>query len=222
VVIGQASPAIGASAGGGGTVGTGSVNASATLAGGFNPTGTITFTLYSQPDCAVPIATSPQGVNGDGNYLSVSFNPPAVGQYYWVAAYSGDSSNLAVASGCNDAPVTLFKGPPPTLTTSVTPGVTGEGAPVFEEGTPVSDTAILAGGFNPTGTITWVLYSQPDCRGETTQVVAAVFGDGSYTSQPVALPETGTFYWVATYSGDVNNFQAGSGCNDDPMELTVP
>jgi hypothetical protein len=35
------------------------------------------------------------------------------------------------------------------------------------------------------------------------------------------VPETGTFYWVATYGGDINNFPSGSGCNDDPMELTI-
>ena len=91
-----------------------SVNASTTLTGGFNPTGTITFTLYSQPDCTNPIATSPQGVNGDGNYTTVPFTLPAVGQYYWVAAYSGDSSNLAVVSGCNDAPVAVFRAVGPT------------------------------------------------------------------------------------------------------------
>jgi hypothetical protein len=215
VVIGSASPAIGASGGGGGTIGA-SVNASATLTGGFNPTGTITFTLYSQPDCTNPIATSPQGVNGDGNYTSVSFNPLAVGQYYWVAAYSGDSSNLAVASGCNDAQVPIFRGAGPTITTSAQP-------PVVDAGTLFADVATVAGGFNPTGLITFTLYSTPGCTGVITKTSAGVNGDGNYTSPAVALPETtGIFFWVATYSGDVNNLPSGSACDADPVEIDIP
>ena len=215
VVIGQASPAISANGGGGGPIGS-SVNASTTLTGGFNPTGTITFTLYSQPDCTNPIATSPQGVNGDGNYTTVPFTLPAVGQYYWVAAYSGDSSNLAVVSGCNDAPVAVFRAVGPTITTSALP-------PVVDEGTPFGDVATVAGGFDPTGPITFTLYSTPSCTGEITQTETGVSGDGNYASPNVALPElTGMFFWVATYGGDVNNFPSGSACNADPVELTAP
>jgi Putative Ig domain len=215
VVIGQATPAIGVNGGGGGPIGA-SVNASATLTGGFSPTGTITFTLYSQPDCTNPLATSPQGVNGDGNYTSVSFTPLAVGQYYWVAAYSGDSSNLAVASGCNDAQVPIFRGAGPTITTSAQPQV-------VDAGTLFADVATVTGGFDPTGLITFTLYSTPGCTGEITHTGTGASGDGNYASPPVALPEeTGIFFWVATYSGDVNNFPSGSACDADPVEIDTP
>jgi hypothetical protein len=92
-----------------------------------------------------------------------------------------------------------------------------------DAGTLFADVATVAGGFDPTGLITFWLYSTPDCTGVVLHSGTAVFGDGSYTSSPVAFPEmTGSFFWVATYSGDVNNFPSGSACNADPVELTAP
>src|SRR5204863_346322 len=70
----------------------------ATLSGGFNPTGTITFTAFgpNNPTCTgAPVYTSaPVTVAGNGNYTSTPpFTPPAPGSYNWVASYSGDANN---------------------------------------------------------------------------------------------------------------------------------
>ena len=71
----------------------------------------------------------------------------------------------------------------------------------------MNDTAVLAGGYHPTGTITFTLY-----QGSTlvdTETVA-VTGNGTYTTPtgftlPTTGTVTGTYQWNATYSGDTNN-----------------
>ncbi|HJV08808.1 MAG TPA: right-handed parallel beta-helix repeat-containing protein, partial [Acidimicrobiales bacterium] len=81
----QASPSVGLG---------GSVTDTATLIGGFNPTGTVTFNLYGPADatCAgVPVFTSVRPLVG-GAATSESFIPTAPGTYRWVAAYSGDAN----------------------------------------------------------------------------------------------------------------------------------
>ena len=93
VTITTPGPAISTQASGGGPVGT-QVTDTATLTGGVNPTGMITFTLFG-PDnatCAGPaIFTDTAAVNGNGNYTSDPFPPPAPGLYRWVAVYGGDA-----------------------------------------------------------------------------------------------------------------------------------
>jgi uncharacterized repeat protein (TIGR01451 family) len=84
----------------------GNIHDTATLAGGFNPTGTITFRLYGPNDAtcaAAAIFTSVVAVNGNGDYDSAAFKTSAPGIYRWIATYSGDSNNAAVAGACNDA-----------------------------------------------------------------------------------------------------------------------
>ncbi|PZR72476.1 MAG: hypothetical protein DLM73_13260 [Chthoniobacterales bacterium] len=87
-----------------------STSDTATLSGGQNPTGSITFRLFGPNDnsCSnAPIFTSVQGVNGNGTYTSGSFTPSAVGTYLWVASYSGDSNNGGLATPCGDANETV-------------------------------------------------------------------------------------------------------------------
>jgi Bacterial Ig-like domain (group 3) len=80
------------------------ISDTATLSGGDNPTGTITFNVYGpdDADCSgEPASTSVVDVNGEGDYSSGPFTPLAVGTYRWTAEYSGDANNEAVMSECN-------------------------------------------------------------------------------------------------------------------------
>ncbi len=184
-----------------------------TLAGGNNPTGTITFNVYGPNDatCAGPPAsTSTVPVAGNGNYTSAPFTPLAAGTYRWVAAYSGDANNLAVSTACNDPAgiTTVTAVPAVELVTSATPTAT--------VGQPISDTATLSGGTNPTGAITFNLFG-PDnatCTGPPvfTSTVPVV-GAGNYTSVPFVPTAPGTYRWEAAYSGDANNLPGSSPCN---------
>ena len=135
---------------------------SATLAGGANPTGTITFSLYadSSGGCGSQVGSSvTKTVSGNGSYTSPSVHVSSAGLYHWVASYGGDGNNNAVAGACKDSNenVTVTKANP-TISTNAAPlSVTLVGA-----GLDLTDTATLAGGASPTGTITFSLY----CRFE--------------------------------------------------------
>ncbi|HEX2041460.1 MAG TPA: hypothetical protein VHF24_02380 [Acidimicrobiales bacterium] len=198
----------------------------ATLAGGFNPTGTITFDLHGPGDdlCAgAPVFTSTVPVNGNGQYQSGSFSPTVVGTYRWRATYSGDANNLGEGpTPCLDPAeqvVVTQVGPQPanpTITTTASPGVP-VGAQVF-------DTAVLAGGNNPTGTITFNLYGPNDatCAGPPVFTsTVPVAGNGQYQSASFMPIAPGTYRWTASYSGDANNNAAGPTACNDPAEAVV-
>jgi Putative Ig domain len=221
VVIGQATPVLGPW--GEVAVQAGMpVHGEFSLMGGFNPTGTITFTLFGQQDCTDPVAGEPLGVSGDGNYTTEPTTPSVAGTYYWVATYSGDSSNIAFTSACSEEPVTVTK-----YVTTITTLAQPQEAPLD---TLLADVATVAGGFDPTGAIQFLLYRAPNCQEPYDAggiIGASVNGNGSYTSGPVAVPEAGTYYWVASYSGDSNNLAASSlgnddYCNADPVEVIGP
>jgi hypothetical protein len=73
-----------------------SASDTATLAGGFNPTGAITFVAYfSNASCiGIPLFTSTVLVDKNGNYASQSFTPHAPGVYQWQTSYTGDLNNF--------------------------------------------------------------------------------------------------------------------------------
>ena len=78
----------------------------ASLSGGTSPTGTVTYSVYTDSRCsntASGLQPSPAAVTvGSGtavpNSAGVTF--PTPGTYYWHAAYSGDSNNTAATSAC--------------------------------------------------------------------------------------------------------------------------
>src|SRR5437588_695254 len=81
------------------------------------------------------------------------------------------------------------------------------------------DKATISGlfGATPGGTITWKLYQ--DEEGKRAPWVAGVHA----VALPIATYETpkgatlgsvGTYYWVASYSGDHNNSATKSGCEE--------
>jgi len=101
----------------------------ATLTGGFNPTGTITFNLYGPTDAkceATPVFTSNPVVNGNGNYLSGPYNANQPGTYRWRASYSGDANNAPAGPGACGDPTEINRvlGPPLIMVDkTVTPAV---------------------------------------------------------------------------------------------------
>jgi hypothetical protein len=201
----------------------GQITDTATLAGGNNPTGTITFNLYG-PDnatCTGPAIFAPvETVAGNGSYTSDAFTTLAAGTYQWVAAYSGDAGNNPVTTACNDPAesVVVTAGPGP-----VTPTLTTVASPNVQLGGQITDTATLAGGNNPTGTITFSVFGPDDatCTGPALAApVETVAGNGSYTSDPVTPVAAGTYRWVAVYSGDGGNNPVTTACND-PLESVV-
>ena len=76
----------------------------ATLSGGHNPSGAVTYSAYSDSSCATLVFTSASVPLGTS---SAAFTPSATGTYLWIASYSGDSNNNAVATTCGAAGETL-------------------------------------------------------------------------------------------------------------------
>jgi hypothetical protein len=190
----------------------GSISDKATLSGGKNPTGTLTWKLFGPGDtaCSTPIQTFSHSVSGDGTYTSPSYTPTSPGIYRWIASYSGDGNNLSTAGSCNDPGE---QSPVLSLVTSAPPSAS--------VGDTITDTATLSGGAGPTGTITWRLYSDPGCTSLVDTVVANVHGNGSYSTSPgYTTTAAGTYHWVATYSGDANNASVSTACSD-PNEQTI-
>jgi hypothetical protein len=80
---------------------------SAAVKGGASASGTITFTVFG-PQPTAPKTCSPGGtfvgtatVAGDGSFHpSAGFTPPAAGNYWWYASYTGDANNTPAASAC--------------------------------------------------------------------------------------------------------------------------
>jgi Collagen triple helix repeat (20 copies)/Beta-propeller repeat len=97
----------------------GNISDQATLAGGLNPTGAMTFDLFAPGDgsCASSIFTSVKTVIGNATYTSDAFTASTAGTYLWVASYSGDTNNPSAATGCGDEAVV------------VTPSITGPPGP---------------------------------------------------------------------------------------------
>jgi hypothetical protein len=77
----------------------------ATLSGGAEPSGSITFDLFGpdDEDCSgPPLASSTHPVDGAGAYTSSATSPSAAGAYRFVARYSGDADNQSVSGTCGD------------------------------------------------------------------------------------------------------------------------
>jgi hypothetical protein len=202
----------------------------ATVSGGFNPTGTVTFTLYgpNNPTCTgAPAFTSTVPVSGNGDYHSGVFVATTPGSYNWVATYSGNANNLPVTSPCQASNET-------SVVTQATPLIVTAATPNASLGGSISDTAAVIGGANlpaPTGTVSFDVYgpNNPTCTG------APVFtspnrnlGGGppaaTTTSAPFTPTRAGTYRWVASYGGDANYTAVTALCNaaNETSTVTAP
>src|SRR5262249_44717784 len=148
-----------------------------------------------------PLLTDTQTVTGAGDYTSGNYLANVAGTYHWVASYSGDGNNNeahGTCGGANDSTVVNPAGPA-ISTVAQTQVVSNH---------PIHDVAHLTGTFNGTGNITFTVYgpsASPACTTPITSFTVGVTGDGFYTSGDFTPTATGSYYWIASYSGDGNN-----------------
>ncbi|MCZ4494279.1 MAG: Glycine-rich cell wall structural protein precursor match [Conexibacter sp.] len=105
VTVTKAAPTLLAASAGDAALG-GSIHATATLAGGHDPTGQVAFALHApeDADCSgTPVATTTVVVSGDATYPSAAQTPTVAGTYHWTASYSGDADNQVAAAACGAA-----------------------------------------------------------------------------------------------------------------------
>ncbi len=200
----------------GATVG-GSMSAVATLANGAVPGGQLTFKAFppGDPTCtgaAAFSATVP--VAGNRTYGSGPFQPTRVGSYRWTVEYSGDSNHGATGAGCGTAASTVAK---------AAPSLTGSVGPRLRVGARFRDTAVLAGGFAPTGTVTFRIFAPGDrsCAKPAYVNTVRVAGNGTVRSDPFIANRPGTYRFVATYSGDAANQAATEPCGSSAQLARV-
>ena len=178
------------------------------MAGGFSPTGTITFTLHQG---STLLDTETVTVTGNGIYTTpTGFTLPTTGTvtgtYQWDATLQRRHNNNTVSDNDAANEQVTVSAASPTLTTTPSPTTVTLGAtapPIL------TDAATLAGGFNPTGTITFTLFHNGGTTPVDTETVT-VNGNGTYTTPtgftlPTTGTVTGTYQWNASYSGDTNN-----------------
>ena len=199
-----------------------SVHDSATITGATSDAGgTISYGLYSDNTCSTLVqdltpatATVVNGVAPDST--SYTFN--SAGTWYFQATYSGDANNTGpVSSSCTSETMVVSPNTP-TINTTPNPSTGAVGAVL-------NDSATLANGNNPQGTITFNLYGPGDatCAGPVlfTQDVT-VSGNNVYaTTVGYTTTAPGTFHWTASYvSSDANNTNVASGCADEPVVIS--
>jgi hypothetical protein len=178
--------------------------------------GTVGYSVYANADCSSlitvlgPVTVTNGVVPNSPDWTAVG---PAQTDYF-VASYSGDSNNAPATSSCAADPVTVSANVP-TVTTQAS-------APSVSIGGSVYDTATLAGGTpGAGGTMTYDIYSSASCSGliSTLGVVAVTNGTAPDSPDWTAVGPAGAVYFVASYSGDLNNASAVSGCAADPVSV---
>ncbi len=80
------------------------VSDQATVTGGDNPGGTVTFVLYRAPDCSPnsQLLTSANVPLVNGTATSAGTQLTTAGTYYWQVTYHGDNDNNSVTTGCGE------------------------------------------------------------------------------------------------------------------------
>jgi len=208
------------------TAGT-TVHDTATINGGTQSGGTVTYTFFTNGLCTAP-GTSASTVSVTNGVVpdSSAFTPVTPGSYSFNATYSGDANNNKASSSCESLNVTSKLTPTLGTTIKDTNGVTVTTVLV---GTAVHDTATLSGG-SPviTGTITYFFFSNLQCSGPPSTAFApfpqtVTIGSGnSIPASATLIPGAGPYSFNATYSGDAINNPVTSSCEPLTINKQTP
>jgi hypothetical protein len=189
----------------------------ATLSGGDNPTGTLSYRLHppSDPTCSMGRFFFTVSVSGNRTYFSWESpffvdwsNLDEVGTWRWTVDYSGDTRNEPATSGCAEEPVTV------RLRTAF--------VSIFNSSFQVPVGSSLFGfvstsGFRMTGTVQLRVYppSDPSCSGPASFTqsfqLSGGFGEG-FSFATGTVDEVGTWRYQVTYPGDARNTPASVSC----------
>jgi hypothetical protein len=193
------------------------------------PAGSVTYTLYSAPDCggtATDVSPTPKTFSGSlPDSAPVTFSN--VGTYYFVASVVfTDPRNLGTpSSGCNDEPITITPRTPSVTTAIHNAAHTDVTSTSQSIGTVLHDTATISGATATAGgTISYALYSNNTCTTLVQNLTPAsntVVNGVAPDSNTYTFNNAGNFWFQATYSGDSNNTgPVKSVCTSEPITIS--
>ena len=190
--------------------------------------GNMTFVMLTSP-AGWTCTTPPAGAGGTVTCTNTNFAAGATGNFTLVGHIPPKTptgtvyTNRASVSASSDDNEENNNSDVSTIVVSAAPTLTTMASPSVPLGGNISDTAMLTGGANATGSITFLVYGPDDanCGGaEAFSSIVSVSGDGSYPSGSFTPAQPGTYRFVAVYSGDDNNVATATSCND-PNESVV-
>ncbi len=176
----------------------------------------------------VACSTSCVAVGSDSSFnfdaiVPISGGVPGSAQYtggasvLWQLA-CGAGGCLAVGDGSPG-----LKGGFLAIRPAATPALSTLASPSVPAGGLISDSATLTGGYAPTGSVTFTLYGPGDatCSNALSSTTVPVGASGVSNSGQVKVGAAGTYNWVATYSGDLDNLPVRSACGSEPVVITA-
>ena len=175
---------------------------SAVLTGGYQESGSLTFTLTA-PNSSV-VDTQTITPSGDGTYTTSNTNiATQAGTYTWTVSYAGDGLNNGTHDqGGAAEQVTTVKASPTLVSTAsfkTSSNVVGTAIP--------EDSAVLSGGYQESGSLTFIL-TAPNNSVVDTQTITPN-GDGTYsTTNATIATQAGTYTWTVSFAGDGLNIGA--------------
>ncbi len=187
----------------------------ATLAGAYAPTGTITFRIYGPvaAGCSQPAFINTVAVSGNGTISSDPFVAKRPGRYSFVASYSGDARNQTASEPC-DSPAQVArvrKRAPKVMPRAVLLGRKR-----------ISIRAHLGGGTTPTGVINFRLYRPGDtlCKGKPAfRGGRTVESNGTFSLAEYLATKPGIYRLEVGYSGDPRNRPYESACGAQSIRI---
>ncbi len=170
------------------------------------PQGTVKFTYNPGGTFDVnPCSLAQVGTTKKGS-CTVVLTPQRAADKKLKADYNRLNNSWGNSSSADSLTVNMAR---PTITTSAVSQVIVGGK--------ISDQATINGvvlAQPNTARITFTLYSDAQCTTVVgTSQSGYVTGDGTYNSAEY-MPAVGTYYWIASYSGDYNNEAVSGKCQD--------
>jgi hypothetical protein len=196
------------------------VTDSATIAGAGASiaTGAVSYSVFADAACKQLAASAGSAaISGGVAGPSTSLSGLAPGKYFWQASYPGDANNHAAASPCGSEVLTVLA--PTTTTTTQSGGGVKSASITVPVGTPVTDTAQIAGllAASSTGTMSYVLYKDNKCTVPAATTSASAVLKGAAGPSAAVKAAVGTYYWKASYSGDAANAGSVSTCGSEVL-----
>jgi hypothetical protein len=203
------------------------VTDSVTLDGPNVPTagGTVTYGVYSDNACTALVVSGGTVTVTNGDVpTSDAVNLPALGTYYWDAAYSGDALNDPSTGGCSEVETVAV--PPAAVATVVDDAALATAWDGTEKtGAAAFDTATVTGttGFTPTGDVSYEAFSNGTCSGAPDSVDNVTLSAGSVPASPAtAALGAGAYSFDALYSGDSTYAAQSSVCEPFTVAKAAP